>query len=230
MIQIPEAAWNSWPSSINPLVPEWLLPKTFSRSCGEKNQYATGQKHSPRGYHNSRANHAELSPLRTQVYLSQQVTLGHHCRRSGSISSWRLDCMSFRAFRHGLRNLCAPSTPIKWPSTIWTLQVPIFINPPDKGASLWGHWSSKATHSWLALSNQRTRSRTRSWNGVGRRGSRSLSEETGYQWSLQVNLESLTSSPLSSSTPYSVSSSFRKDGGDCEEVLLHVKERSLELF
>jgi hypothetical protein len=32
MIQIPEAAWNSWRSSINPLVPEWLLPKTFSRS------------------------------------------------------------------------------------------------------------------------------------------------------------------------------------------------------
>lgn len=155
-----------------------LLPVTLW--C-EKSMSEGSETFSKR-YHNSWANHAELSPLRTRVYLSQHVTLGHHCRRSGSISSWRLDCMSFRP--SGIAwGICAhhPHPSYDHPRYEHCRCPFSSIHPSDKGARLWGHWSSKATHSWLALSNQRTRSRTRSWNGVGRRGSRSSSEETRYQ-------------------------------------------------
>lgn len=73
----------------------------------------------------------------------------------------------------------------------------------ERGARRWGHLSSKATHWEDDLSNQRTMSRLRSWNGVGRRGSRSSTRETGYQWSLQENLvdELSSSSSISNSAP-----------------------------
>lgn len=69
----------------------------------------------------------------------------------------------------------------------------------DNGARRCGHLSSKATHWLFDLLNQSTRSRPRSWNGVGKPGSKSSIKETGYQWSLHVNLEAELSSPSSSS-------------------------------
>lgn len=57
----------------------------------------------------------------------------------------------------------------------------------ESGARRWGQRSSSATHSPDLGSFQMTRSRLRSWNGVGRLGSRSSTRETGYQWSLHEN-------------------------------------------
>lgn len=77
----------------------------------------------------------------------------------------------------------------------------------DKGARRCGHLSSKATHSPLDLSNQRTISLPRSWNGVGKAGSKSSIRETGYQLSLQENGGDELSLP-DSSTSTSTSSEF----------------------
>lgn len=54
----------------------------------------------------------------------------------------------------------------------------------ERGARRWGQRSSKASQSPERGSFQRTRSRFRSWKGVGRLGSRSSTRETAYQWSL----------------------------------------------
>ena len=88
----------------------------------------------------------------------------------------------------------------------------------DKGARRWGHLSSKATHSLLDLSNQRTISLPRSWNGVGKAGSKSSIRETGYQLSLHENGEdelSLPDSSTSTSSKFSASdfSESAVDGG-----------------
>lgn len=77
----------------------------------------------------------------------------------------------------------------------------------DKGASRWGHLSSKAAHSDLDRSNQSTRSRLRSWKGVGRSISRSSIRETGYQCSLHENLDE--DEELSPSSSSSLSSNLR---------------------
>ena len=50
----------------------------------------------------------------------------------------------------------------------------------ESGARRCGQRSSSATQSPELGSFQRTRSRLRSWNGVGTRGSRSSTSETGY--------------------------------------------------
>ena len=87
----------------------------------------------------------------------------------------------------------------------------------ERGARRWGHLSSKAAHWDEDRSNHRTRSRLRSWNGVGRLGFRSSMRETGYQWSLQENfdeeLSSLSSISISADLECSCCSSTVKVGG-----------------
>lgn len=70
----------------------------------------------------------------------------------------------------------------------------------ERGARRWGQRSSRAIHFEEDWSFQMTRSRLRSWNGVGTVGSRSSMSETAYQWSLHEKDEGELSSLCSRSS------------------------------